>query len=1127
MRCLVLPSRVSLCSHGHHPALYQLRNSRLHWPPKFSTGATPIVSRLHSIGLLVLLLPLTAAAQNRLAAEGLAARISTPPADTAVRKFTGQPYVIEQYTTRVRFDARGAETRTVTARVRIQSALAAQKFSRLAFHYDQSAEAFEFRSVQILKPDRSTRATIATASSEDAPADVTRDSPAYQSYREKSLKIPELQPGDTLDYEIAWRSAHPHPDGALWMQHAFLADAIVLQEILEVEVPKSRHVFLKSPHASYSTDATSSPNVVTYRWRHSNLDLPADDAQPSPAPQAARMKPADVSITSFAAWDEVARWYTKLSSEPNASAEVSAKAAELTQGRATQAEKTQAIYDFVSKNIRYLDLPFATAADELHSSAQVLAQGYATAADKRILLADLLAAAGIPSQTALSSAAAFDTSFPSPADFDRVLTAVQENGRTEWLDPSSGFAPFEFLPASLRNKPALLISPGGAAKISATPADPPFPSTQRVAIEGRVSALGKLTAQVRYELRGDNEYVLRLAFHRTPQTQWKELAQTMLALDGIHGEIASVTPSDPAATQSPFVLQIAYSQPDFLDWASPRQKIPIPLLALGLPDPPKNRPGAGTDAGMDLGSPLAVTAQLELTFPENFTARPPAAIAVSREYAEFHSTYQFSEGLLTARRSLDFKMRSLDSTRTADYLAFSRAVSADQAQPLLLENPAASAAAIPSTATPTELFEAGSASLASGNTRSSIPLLERAVQLQPNHPEAWNKLGLSYLRARQFALASSAFQKQIEVNPADPQARNYLGLALEQQRQNDAAIAAFRQQIALDPLDKTAREALGTLYLGEHEYALALPELDKAAVLSPEKPALQLALGEAYASLAQNDQALAAFGQAVALSRSPAVPNAVARSLADHNLDLANALKYAQSAVSAAASDLGTVDPARISAEQLSAETKLADYWDTLGWVYCQQGNLDAAERYIRAAWIWNERGDTASHLARLYEKRGQKDQAVRAYAFALAARDPDPGARARLTLLLGGNSQIPDLLDQSRPALASLHTFHLAKAAAGNSSSEVLIVLSPVPGKPASSRPSALRLSNPSEELRPVANRLSALDFGPAFADASVQKLARRGTLACSSASDECTLTLSSLDSADPAAAADTANGQ
>ncbi len=1077
------------------------------------------------IGFLLVLcmlttgLPLAARSQNRRSVQAATAARSTSSIDSgdaSPARYSKEPYVIEEYTTRARFESDGTQSRSVLARVHIQSEIAAQKFAQLAFDYDASVDDLEFRLVRVTKRNGS-RQNTPLDSAKDSPAAIARDAPAYDSYREKSIAVPELQPGDTLEYQITSRSTHPLAGGQFWMQHTFLTDAIVLSENLEIDIPKSRHVTLKSAHVPYSTDVTSSTDRTIYHWKHPNLALAAEDEQANRAPQPTVAKPADVELTTFASWDEVARWYSKLrhAQEPP-SAELRAKASALTRNLTTEIEKTRILYDYISRNIRYVDLPFMAAGFEPHSAEQVLSQEYASGTDKRVLLAALLAAAGIHSQAGLiSDSGTLDTAMPSPGQFTRTLAVVGEGDRATWLDPSSGVAPFQFLPAPLRNKPVLLISPDGAGKIVTTPADPPFLSTQRVEIEGQVSDLGKLTARIRYELRGDNEFVLRLAFHRTPETQWKDLGQTVLALDGLRGEVASVSPGDPTSTENPFVFEIRYSQANFLDWSSPQQKIQIPLLALGLPDAPKK----DSAASFELGSPLRVTAQLKLTLPQRFWARVPAAVGVSREYAEFQSRYHFEDHTLTAERSLDFKMRALPSSRAGDYAAFSRAVTADQAQPLLIENSAADAASIPPAVDVSELFEAGSSALSSGNTRSAIPLFEQVLQLEPSHKDAWNKLGLSYLRDRQYEMARAAFQKQLGINPTDPQTHNYLGVLLEQEGKLDQAALAFRAQIAVNPLDELAHGALGTIYLAEHEYTQAIPELDKAAVLSPKKAEFPLSLGEAYLSLAQNEQALAAFDKAVAVSPTPDIRNAIAYSLADHKLDLEKAQKYAESAVSSVLVNLQNLDPTHISPEQFSDEIKLANYWDTLGWVHFHQGNLDLAQRYVRAAWLLNQRGAIAFHLARIYEMQGQKDQAVRTYALALASPDADPEARARLTILLGGNSEIANHVDQARSAMKAALTFNLGKLVIKEAKSDFLVILSPFPGKSLSSRASDVRFVSGSDELRSFADRLRALDFGPMFPNASRPRLARHGTLTCSDTSGECIFVLLPLNSTSTAA--------
>ncbi len=70
-------------------------------------------------------------------------------------------------------------------------------------------------------------------------ASAARDAPAYANSKEKHIAVPPLQPGDILEYEIVTRIVHPIAAQEFWAQHAFLRDAIVLDERLEVSVPRA------------------------------------------------------------------------------------------------------------------------------------------------------------------------------------------------------------------------------------------------------------------------------------------------------------------------------------------------------------------------------------------------------------------------------------------------------------------------------------------------------------------------------------------------------------------------------------------------------------------------------------------------------------------------------------------------------------------------------------------------------------------------------------------------------------------------------------------------------------------------------------------------------------------------
>jgi hypothetical protein len=204
-----------------------------------------------------------------------------------------------------------------------------------------------------------------------------------------------------------------------------------------------------------------------------------------------------------------------------------------------------------------------------------------------------------------------------------------------------------------------------------------------------LSPEGTLTATVKYAMRGDNELLLRLAFHQTPRERWSEVAQLLALSDGFRGKVTSVTASNPTATREPFTVEYEISQPKFVDWAKKPVRIPALLPQFALPDPPaKSRAGAAISP-IQLGTPLEVETTMTLQLPPNTTSLAPTGVAVERDYATFSAKYSKAGSKLTAYRYIRFLKNEIPGDRATDYLAFLRAVQNDSAQDFTLDTPAA------------------------------------------------------------------------------------------------------------------------------------------------------------------------------------------------------------------------------------------------------------------------------------------------------------------------------------------------------------------------------------------------------------------------------------------------------
>ena len=166
---------------------------------------------------------------------------------------------------------------------------------------------------------------------------------------------------------------------------------------------------------------------------------------------------------------------------------------------------------------------------------------------------------------------------------------------------------------------------------------------------------------------------------------------------------------------------------------------------------------------------------------------------------------------------------------------------------------------------------------------------------------------------------------------------------------------------------------MGRVLVDWRKYEEAAPELEKAIAIDRDDESLHVSLGRAYLNLGKTDQALAAFDKAVELSAEPTTWNNVAYYLSLSRVRLDRAQQYAESAVAATSADLRNVGLDRLSTRDLGRVSSIAAYWDTLGWVHFQRGDMGKAEKFVLASWQLDMHGEVGDHLGQIYEKQRRK----------------------------------------------------------------------------------------------------------------------------------------------------------
>src|SRR5262249_35793482 len=217
---------------------------------------------------------------------------------------------------------------------------------------------------------------------------------------------------------------------------------IVLDEQLEIDIPAARTVTLKTRKDADPTIAEEGGRR-RYRWHTCRTTSDSDDEDEAGPKKKARKpkdpEPAAVRLTTFATWAEVGRWYGTLERPQRQPTDaIRRKALELTAGRTGDIEKMNALYDYVAGNFRYVSLSFGVGRYQPHAAADVLQHEYGDCKDKPTLLASLSESLGFHASAALiNSRLKIDPDFPSPSQFDHVITRVSLGGDDLWLDTTA------------------------------------------------------------------------------------------------------------------------------------------------------------------------------------------------------------------------------------------------------------------------------------------------------------------------------------------------------------------------------------------------------------------------------------------------------------------------------------------------------------------------------------------------------------------------------------------------------------------------------------------------------------------------------------------------------------------
>jgi tetratricopeptide (TPR) repeat protein/transglutaminase-like putative cysteine protease len=987
----------------------------------------------------------------------------TPTLPPAPADYSKESVIVEKTITKIAYQNDGTDDQQSFMRVKIQSQAGIQTYGVLHFYFPSATDTMDVDFIRVIKPD-GTLVSTPLDNIVEMPAEITRQAPMYSDIKDKQIAVKGLQIGDILEYQYHAKITTALAPGQFWSDQKLDRTDVVLQQELQVTLPRDRKVIVKSN--TIQPTVTDQGSTKVYDWKAGNLKPePEEKDQKKTAKTSADSKLPDIEISSFQSWDEVGQWFGKLA-YPRAAVtpEIQAKATELTAKAANEDEKIQSIYNFASTKFRYISISLGIGRYQPHSAAEVLTNDYGDCKDKHTLFAALLAAAGIKADAVLiGSDEKLDPDVPSLSQFNHVITAIPQGDHYLFLDTTPEVAPFGLLITDLRDKQALLVPEHSPASLVHTPADPPFKQFYTFEANGSVSDAGVLNGTVQVTTRGDVELVYRLILRQAGPARWNDVMQNVSSNQGFGGKVSDVKSASFDNFDQPLEFQYVYDRP-YSDWANDHQIYP-PLPRL-IPTEPPDSDNQSHDP-IKLGSPMEFTSKATIKLPRNADPTLPPSLDLHESFADYRAEYSFANGTLHVERTLSTSAREISPAQVDAYRKFIKTIEDDYNASIdVFGGPPSSLASRASSGTPEAmaLMMKGQQAAQSNRLSDAADYFQQAVDKDPNFALGWVALAVVQIELDYVNEGVKNAKKALELDKSNVQPYKFLVSEMRRKHLDDQALDVLRSVKSAHPDDRELTQNIGAILLDQKKYTEAIAELQPAVDRKPEDDILLLQLGEAYIRSGAKEKGAATVIKAAEMNHSDFVLNNAAYDLADNNLNLDDAHRLATEAVQKVESATAQIKLDQLNPGDAQLMPKLAYAWDTLGWVEFRLGHFESAEKYLKSAFSLSQEPTISDHLQQVYEKEGKKHEADQ--------QSQQTGVSA--------------LQDQ--------RTLQIKKPAAikSHASAEFFLLFSPGP------KLVDEHYISGSDELRELGKSLDGAKFKIPFPDDGPVQIVRRGVLDC-----------------------------
>ena len=570
--------------------------------------------------------------------------------------------------------------------------------------------------------------------------------------------------------------------------------------------------------------------------------------EPNLPPDFARFP--EIRFSTGASWQAVATAYSKIVDDHAAASAVQPIVDKLIAGKKTEAEKEEAILDYLDREVRYTGIEFGEAALVPHDPAETLGHKYGDCKDKATLLVTMLRAAGIPSYVALLNAGSrmdVPADLPGMGAFDHAIVYVPGNPKHKepalWIDATDQYARLGQLPRDDQGRLALIARADTTALVKT----PEATSKDNVLLEFReltLSENGPARASEITRPTGVFESHYRSYYADKPDKDTRESLTSYVKAQYIAEKLTSVDRTDPTDLSRQFELTLACEKArrGYTELDSAQAAIRVDSLFARLPDElkrkddseekkkqdDKDKPKKPRTADWELSEPFSAEWHYKIIPPAGFVPKelptnatiPVGPAILTEEFAAG------KDGVVVAHLTFDSVKRRFTIAEATELRSKVAELIAGQA---ILVN-----------------FEPqGAALLHEGKVKEALAAYRGLIALHPNEAVHHLQMANVLLEAGMGEAARAEARLAVKLDPksalaervlADILKHDLVGRNLRAGSDLNGAAEAYREAIKLDPDDHTAQanlailleyDPVGRRYGGQSKMKEAIAEYQK------------------------------------------------------------------------------------------------------------------------------------------------------------------------------------------------------------------------------------------------------------------------------------------------------------